>query len=232
MRKPPFWATVLTIIGVLILCGLGTWQIKRLSWKQNLLAQIEQEHARDVSRIIIEPSDITADMNMQRGVIYGTFDHDHEIAIAPRTHEGTPGYHILTPLLLQDDSIMIVNRGWVPLDKRAIDTRPESRVSGKTKVTGIFRTPQKPNIFVPQNAPNQGQWYRIDINDIQNHIGKDEIKPVILYAEATDNQNLLPLSSATKPQLNNNHLQYAFFWFSLAVTLIIIYILRFVRTKK
>ena len=223
----PFWATILTLSSIGVLCILGTWQLHRLEWKTELLNTIEAEHAKDAQNIIVTPEALNTGLNMTRGSVNGHFQHDKEIAIAPRTYDGKPGYHILTPLKLEDNTFILVNRGWVPLDMRASKDRTETLKTSSTKITGLFRVPEKANIFVPENIPEKNQWYQINLKEIQNALKIKDLAPIILYAEKKGES--FPLASATKPSPNNNHLQYAFFWFSLAGTLTIIYALRFLR---
>ena len=224
--KLPFWATTLTLLGVLILCSLGTWQLYRLEWKTELLQTIESEYAKDASSILIAPEKLNETLNMTRGSIKGRFLHDKAIAISPRTHEGEPGYHILTPLKTVSGTHILINRGWVPLDKK----ETYSRSNGTQTITGLFRTPGRPNIFVPKNTPEKDQWHRIDLAQISSEKGLEPLAPVILYAENEDES--LPMATAIKPKPNNNHLQYALFWYAMACALIGVYWLRFIKKNS
>jgi len=227
-QRYPFWATVLTIISVCILCALGVWQLGRLHWKTALLAHMAVEAARPAVPVSVDQLEETWDM--RRGKVQGVFDHAHEMALAPRTYDGQTGYHILTPLITKGGSVMIVNRGWVPLDKKDQKARPESLIAGSVSITGTFRKPQPDNIFVPMNRPQDGAWYRMDLADMARYLGGQKLPSVVLYADPDgNNASRLPIAAATTPQIANNHLQYAIFWFAMAVVLVGVYIARFVR---
>ncbi len=230
----PFWATVWTIVSLAILCALGTWQIQRLSWKTEIVEKIERAYEQDSANnplnyaiLMSEPE--TADSFFKRGVVTGTFMHEQEILIAPRTHKGAPGYHVITPLQMEKGGIILVNRGWAPLNSLNDIKRPKDLGT----ITGIIRQPEKPNMFVPQNKPDTNKWYRLNIDEIVRHFGLTKVVPSILYEEKNTLQGLdtwsYPLPQNEKKMPRNNHLQYAIFWFSMALILMIIYYFRFLR---
>lgn len=219
--KLPFWGTLLTLIGLSILIALGSWQLHRLQWKENLLAQLDK--AYEAPAASITPDQLTPDLNLTRGALNGRFTPD-QITISARTHDGAPGYHLIAPLKLSDGSYILVNRGWIPLNYE-IKAPPK----GALTVAGLLRTPEKPNIFVPKNTPEKDQWYRIDIEQIAQHFGLESAAPLILYAETSKAE--YPIAVGTKPSPNNNHLQYAFFWFAMAAAMALVYILKFIVKK-
>ncbi len=227
--KPPVWASILTITGVLILCGLGSWQFQRLQWKTDILAQIDTAYAKDPMDFELTGSNLAEledDTLFVRGFAEGLYLHDKEIAIGPRTSEGTPGYHIITPFETLDNHIILVNRGWVPMDYKSMDiVRPDEPMI----ITGTARKPERINPFVPKNMPEQDQWFRLEPESIAAAKGLAPVMPYILYVESDDR---FPHALDTAWRPNNNHLSYALFWFSMAGILLIIFYLRFIRKAK
>ena len=73
--------------------------------------------------------------------LYGVFQHDMETFLTGRTYEGNAGFHVVTPFLLEDGRIILVNRGWVSEDYRDPAKRAFSQIDGKISVTGILRRP-------------------------------------------------------------------------------------------
>ncbi len=160
--KLPFWATIFTITGVIILCALGSWQVKRLIWKTNLIERIQAEVTIDSSAVAIAPEDDLSEMLLKRGFLKGEFLHDKTILIQARTYKGHPGYHIITPFKMADynDKIMFVNRGWIPVELTFEDDiviKPR----GLIMITGALRPAPEYNSFIPKNSPSEDQWYRI-----------------------------------------------------------------------
>lgn len=218
--KLPFWATLLTLCGLIILFGLGTWQLQRLEWKHTLLEALDESYQQAAPQVTaIDPS-----LDLKRGTITGRFLRDKNIKLSPRTHDGAPGYHVFTPFVTTNKTTLLVNRGWIGLDDDEIKT-PRTRQT----LTGLFRAPIKANMFVPQNVPETNAWHRLDLPQIQTALDLKALAPIILYTEDKTAENLLPVGK--KPELNNNHLQYAFFWFAMAAALLSVYVLRFIIKK-
>lgn len=226
--KVPLWATLFTLVGIVILCGLGFWQVQRLQWKTDLLAALEAEYAKGPMHFELTYENLHAldeDLPFIRGFAEGIYLHDQAVALGPRTHEGKAGYHVITPFETLDNRILLVNRGWVPADKKQ---GPYARPDGALIVKGMARRPEGSNPFIPPNEPARGQWYRLDPEEIARAQGLSGVLPWVLYAEEGYE---LPVSGATKWRPANNHLSYAVFWFTMAAVLAGIYYLRFIRSK-
>lgn len=223
MKKPPVWATFFTLLSLLILCSLGTWQIKRLAWKTELLVQINTAYEAEPARLSREQlyQKNSDSVFIAHGTVRGRYVYSKEIMIQPRTHNGQTGYHVITPFALEDGGGILVNRGWVPRDWK----NTQSDKQKKTDVTGILRRPERANLFVPENNPDTNQWYRLDVDEIIRYLELDHMSPYILYAETS--AFVLPIPHDSKWLPRNNHLQYAIFWFSMAGVLVLIFGFRF-----
>ncbi|MCB1783910.1 MAG: SURF1 family protein [Alphaproteobacteria bacterium] len=231
LRRPPFWASVFALMSVLILCGLGTWQLYRLSWKTGLLAQIEQAYDVDARIIPLHVKDFSSDLLLKRGYLDGRFVYDKTIRIGPRTRDGAVGVHLLTPFYVPgEDVYILVNRGWVALDAKDEDIRADE-IQGAVRLVGALRQPLHENAFVPDNVPAKGQWYRMDLAQMSNYAGLPFAQNAVFYVEGCDGchggQFVHAVSS--KLELPNNHLQYAIFWFSMAGVLVGVFAVRFLR---
>ncbi len=221
-----FLPTLLMLIGVSVLCYLGTWQLQRLEWKQGLIQAIETQYEKDASK-----NPLTLDTPpLTRGIIRGKYDHESTFLIGPRTNEGKPGYHVITPLVMNNNKAagVLINRGWVPLEfkNKLNDLKPPT---GKTTITGLLRQPPQTNMFTPANNLESGAWYSINFEELSEHKGLNNIWPLMVYDEGAENKTDYPIAQATRPRLKNDHLQYAVFWFSMAGILMIIYGLRFLK---
>ena len=226
--KLPFWATFFTLAGLCVLIALGTWQLQRLEWKEGLLHKIESRSAEEFTAF--KTADFVPENEFSKGEITGRFLNDKEFLITPRTHDGKPGMHVITPFQMQGSStVILVNRGWTALDQTF-----EPANSSIVDVAGMVRTVPEPNIFTPNNTPEQDSWYWVDLEAVK--IAKDiqNLAPVMLYEiDLTEGAHgtIYPDPNALQIHLNNNHLQYAFFWFAMAGVLLIVYGLRFLKPK-
>lgn len=217
--------TVLALGAFAVLIGLGTWQVKRLQWKEGLIASIDE-------RIVSEPvplAEIERRLADADGIEYrpvtvsGTFDHAGEAHFFA-THNGRTGYYVYTPLMLADGRALFVNRGFVPYDNKDPATRPQGQVEGEITVTGLARTAigEKPSSLVPDNDLEKNIFYWKDLSNMSAQAGfKMDTAVVQLFIDADDalNPGGLPVGGVTIIDLPNNHLQYAITWFGLAAAL-------------
>lgn len=212
----------------LVLCALGTWQVQRLAWKEDLLATMAARvHAAPIALGEVEARIAAGqDIEYQPMQAAGRFLHAGERHYFA-THDGESGFFLYTPLQLADGRILFVNRGFVPFDRRDSATRPQSLVEGEVTVTGLAREPltEKPSFIVPDNDPAKNTFYWKDIGTMAATAGLPAgatVLPLFLDADATPNPGDLPVGGVTLLELPNNHLQYAVTWYGLAAVLAVI----------
>jgi surfeit locus 1 family protein len=209
-----------------VLIGLGLWQLERLQWKDALIAQLAARTSAPAVPLPRESAwkNVGAGDEYRRVAATGTFRHDREAllyTVEPEEHRpGGPGYLVLTPLVLGDGSTVIVNRGFVPLDRKDAATRRQGQVRGSVTVIGLMRLPEERRWFAPANDPAKGAWYRRDPAEIAAALGLPRAAPFVIDADATPNPGGLPAGGRTRLVFSNNHLQYAFTWFGLALALV------------
>ena len=226
MKFRPFpWLTIVTLPALLVLIGLGSWQLQRLQWKNDLISSFE---ARSRADAIAIPgvNDELDDLEFRSLALDGVFQHDMETFLTGRTYEGNAGFHVVTPLLLDDGRIILVNRGWVSEDYRDPAKRAFSQIHGKTSVSGILRRPGVKGYFVPENEPANGFWFTLVPSQINRHLGLGDAAIDQFYADAlrTSDVVTLPIAAKTKLNLRNAHLSYAITWYGIALALIGVYL--------
>src|ERR1051326_8167134 len=118
--RPTFWPTVFTVPAVLLMLGLGVWQIGRLQWKEGLIAERTE---RTTAPAIPLPEDGAnlANAEYRHVSLTGEFLHDKEMFLGARSLNGNPGYHLVTPFRLPNNRVVLVDRGWIPLDRKTAD---------------------------------------------------------------------------------------------------------------
>ncbi len=225
--RPGFWLTLCTLGALAILIAMGIWQIQRLHWKNDLIAE---RQARLAEAPIALPTETVepADFEFLRVRLSGHFLHDKELYLGGRARKRAVGFHVVTPLLLDDGRSILVDRGWVPPERKDPATRPEGRPEGATALEAVLRTGgwKGRDMFRPENAPAQNHWIWMDLPAMAQHVELE--RPMLdLYAVAqpAGSAQALPIAEATRVNLRNDHLQYAITWFALAVALLVIYIL-------
>ena len=210
---------MMTVILTGLLLALGTWQVKRLSWKLDLIQQVEQRaHAAPVDAPAPSQwASLTnpADYEYRRVRLAGIFRHQDEVQVYTVSDLG-PGYWVLTPLQRDDGSLVIVNRGFVPSDKRDPSTRLEGDLPARVEIVGLMRAPETGGLFLRTNDPQNNRWYSRNIAQIADAKSLGTVAPFYVDADATPNPGGLPIGGKTMLVFPNNHLSYAITWYVLA----------------
>jgi surfeit locus 1 family protein len=224
--RPLLWPTVFSLPMLLICLALGGWQVERLFWKHDLIAQRQAAVAAPpaaVPKSLVE----ARDMEFRHVSDEGVFLNDKEIFLGATSEGGGQGYQVLTPLLELGGRIVFVNRGYIPAELKDPAKRAAGQIGGTVRVQGLLRLPPagKPSWFLPDNRPDLNYWFWVDLPAMSAADQLDRVAPFYIDADATPNPGGWPKGGVTRLMLPNNHLQYAITWFSLAVALIVIYVL-------
>jgi surfeit locus 1 family protein len=225
--RPLFWPTLFTAPAVLLLLGLGSWQIQRLYWKQDLIAQ---RQAAVSAAPILATGNLEEDargMEFRHVTDEGVFLHDKEIFLGATSEAGRQGYQVLTPLLEPGGRIVFANRGFIPAELKDPAKRAAGQILGTVRVQGLLRSPPagKPTWFLPDNRPDLNYWFWVDLPAMSAADKLDRVASFYIDADASPNPGGWPKGGVTRLALPNDHLQYAITWFSLAVALMVIYFL-------
>jgi len=224
--RPLFWPTVFTVPVLLLLLGLGSWQIERLFWKRELIAQ---RQAAVTAAPITAPSSAEEARGKEFHHIAdeGIFLHDKELFLGATSEAGRNGYQVLTPLQEPGGRTVFVNRGFIPAELKDPTTRSAGQIAGTVRVAGLLRLPpaEKPAWFLPDNRADLNYWLWVDLPAMAIADKLDRVAPFYIDADATPNPGGWPKGGVTRLKLPNDHLQYAITWFSLAVVLIVVYFL-------
>ena len=221
------WPTVAALAALGVLLGLGTWQLERKRWKEDLLAKIADRVASD-PRPVARAAELGGDIEYMHVSALGRFFHDKERYLYSPAPSGL-AWHVYTPLETAPGRIVWVNRGVVPDASKAPATRSAGQVAGESQVRGLVRVPQKKTLFTPQNDAAGNLWYWADIPALTASAFPQgsavSALPFILEADA---QPLppggLPKGGVTRIALSNRHLEYAVTWYGIALTLVGVYL--------
>jgi surfeit locus 1 family protein len=221
MRKFPLAARALTLCGVGVLCTLGTWQLQRLEWKANILKKLDTAYSETVSTGLDVKALGTQDFIYGR--IGGKFLADKALLLGYRIQHEKPGADLIVPLETKQGTVL-VDMGFA---SGSLESQPIHHLNGKQVwFDGLARKPSW-NPFTPENIPAKNVWYRADINQIAGEKNLKNPAPVIFYAERASHKFDATFPNNERFAPNNNHLQYALFWYFLALALLAIYVLRF-----
>ena len=225
--RPKLLPSLLTLIMVAILIGLGVWQLQRLEWKTGLIADLEQRTAAapiTLNEALADPS-----ASQYRPVrVTGRWLHEREMRLLARTYRGEPGLHIVTPLALSDGQRLLVDRGWVPLSAEDPVRRTAGQPQGIVTVIGLARLGgwDGRDFLRPENDPAENAWLWMDLPTMVEAAGLSQpVTALYLAALADQHSGRYPVGGQTRVELENNHLQYAITWFVLAAAAVAVFFL-------
>ena len=224
--RPLLWPTLISVPMLVLCVALGVWQLERLFWKEQLIEQRQAAVAAAPVPVPRSPEQ-ARDMEFRHVTDEGVFLHDKEIYLGATSEGGGQGYQVVTPLREADGRIMFVNRGFIPGELKDPTKRAAGQITGPVRVQGLLRLPPsgRPNWLLPDNRPDLNYWFWVDLPAMAAVDKLDRVAPFYIDADATPNPGGWPKGGVTRLALPNNHLQYAITWFSLAVALIVIYVL-------
>jgi len=191
--------------------------LQRLAWKTELIAQVDARiHA--VATPAPGPAawpgvERRADP-YRRVFVRGVFLHDRETLVQAVTDLGA-GYWVMTPMRADAGFVVLVNRGFVPSERRDPARRRDGRPEGETRVEGLLRITEPGGGFLRANDPAAGRWYSRDVQAIAATGGLGPVAPYFIDADAAPGADW-PRGGLTVVRFSNSHLIYALTWFGLA----------------
>jgi len=226
-RRGTFLLIMLSIPVLAILLTLGTWQVQRLHWKEGLIRLVNERMAEKpvpletVATMYAQGQDI----EYRPVTVSGSFLHEGERHYFA-TWQGQSGYFVHTPLDLGGGQYILVNRGFVPFDRKEAATREAGQVAGRVDIGGVSRMPEteKPSFLVPDNDIAKNIFYWRDIPTMARTAGlpAEKVYPFFVDADDKPNPGGLPVGGVTLVDFPNRHLEYAVTWYGLAFALVLV----------
>ena len=224
-------ATVFAVVGVAILLGLGIWQLDRRVWKENLIATVTARLARAPADLppraswprLKPEADEYARVRFPAEFLAGEEALVYSAGSAFRPDVQGPGYWVFAPARLAGGSIVLVDRGFVPADRKDPATRAGGAPHGSIDVVGVMRWPETRGLFTPADDPKTNVWYLRDPAAMAAAKKWDAAAPFYIEQEQPVPPGGLPLPGKLAVNLPDNHLQYAITWFGLALGLAGVY---------
>ena len=225
-------ATVFALAGIAILIGLGIWQLDRKVWKENLITTLDTRLARAPEDLPPRESwpQLVPDGNEYTRVKFpAEFLAGEEALVytagsAFRPDVQGPGYWVFAPARLAGGSIVLVDRGFVPADRKDSATRAQGAPHGTIDVVGVMRWPEARGLFTPADDPKTNVWYLRDSKAIAAAKKWSTAAPFYIEQEQPVPPGSLPKPGKLAVNLPDNHLQYAITWFGLALGLAGVYV--------
>jgi len=230
-KRSWFGLFVPAVLAFAVLIALGTWQIQRKAWKENLIASLTERLAAPAKEFPPPADWPTLDRardEYRRVKFEASFDNSREALIFAAPSAFRPdtvglGYWVFTPARLNDGGIVMVNRGFVPDGRQDPKWRLDGEVAGPVEITGAMRWAGDRHWFTPHDDPAHNLWFTPDPGSIAAakglELGRNPVAPFYVEQEAPTPPGGLPQPGPLKVALPDNHLQYALTWYGLAAVL-------------
>ncbi|MDC0518986.1 SURF1 family protein [Candidatus Pelagibacter sp.] len=209
--KNKFLFSVFVYFIILVLLSLGSWQLYRLNWKLNLISEIENSLKNDP--VELSKSD---KKNYLRIKTSGQIDFDKQIYLYNLNKSGKPGFEVINPILIGNENYLI-NRGWISFDQK---DQSEINFVNEDKIIGTLKLQTKASTFKPENDTEKNYWFTLNRDDVFKYTGKN-FSNFIIYLNG---DYKTPEPKVITANISNNHKKYAITWFSMAISILLIYL--------
>lgn len=235
--RRPKWIVghLLAVVGIVVFVAAGLWQLSRLDERRALNAIID---ARSTSQPAALPpaTDVRPEaFEWQRVVATGEWVTEDELILQAQSFRGRSGHDVVTPLQLADGTLLLVDRGWVPIDSAGPPVVAAAPAAGTATVVGVLRRSQVRGSFGPTDPPTGplDRVSRIDLDRLAPQYG-ETLYPMWLQLLEPG-----PAAPGGLPELrplpepgDGPHLSYAVQWFIFATIVAIGYPVLLRRTAR
>lgn len=210
------------MIVFLVLFSLGTWQIYRLDWKEEMINNIETNMQNSPELVLDQDFD---QLTYKKIIIEGKFDNSKILYLYSKYDQGEfknqEGYYILSPFITANNKFIIVNRGWIDIKRK---NQVPDLLDKTNKVIGFVFPEHKDSKFFAKNNFRENIITYIDSNEISNFFNL-ALPHVYIAQINVENKNFQ--AKNLNITLHNNHLQYAIMWYVLCFINTIFFFLSF-----
>jgi surfeit locus 1 family protein len=229
--------TIFAIGGLAVLLSLGFWQLGR----REEAAALRAEYAAQLAQAAVDASRADAGSDWRRGYVDGVPDWSRHLLLMGKYMWGQPGQQLIVPVTSASGVVVLVDVGWVPSDEYELILAREQQAARPDaadpaapprarRFEGVMRV-YPPNAaakggFAPDPDGIARRWRAIDVAAMASAIDATPVAPVLLIdgeglaPDADIPDRVPPVSGWRVSPPERPHGEYAFTWFSLAFTLV------------
>jgi surfeit locus 1 family protein len=225
LRSDLVLPALFALVAIVVFIGLGTWQIQRKAWKDALIENLEQRLSappvdlppRQHWAKLDPANDEFRRVKFSAAFVPGAAALVYTSGSALRSDVFGSGYWVFAPAQLAGGGLVGVNRGFVPEGRQDAVTREAGVSPSRVELLGVIRWPESRGVFSPKDDPDRNLWFVRDPAAIAAAKGWGEVAPFYVELESPQPPGGLPRPGPLKPNLRNDHLQYAITWYGLAL---------------
>ena len=197
--------------------ALGFWQLRRLHDRRVSNELIRSHRVGPVVEVGSAPQRL-AGLEYRPAEAAGRYDTAHEVLVFGRALNEEPGHLVVTPLVLEDGSAVLVIRGWVPFEMQTPPVRQAAPPSGPVSVTGYLVPDEGDGGVVPE----EGVIRTLDVRGIASTLPYEVAAlPIQLKAQSPAQPGDLPRPYPLPELSEGPHLSYAIQWFAFATIAVV-----------
>jgi surfeit locus 1 family protein len=185
--RPRPLPTVATVAAIALFVAAGQWQQRRMEQKEALRMQIDAASAAPPVALPRGAVD-WATWRYRPVIVPGSFDAARQILIDNKVEGGRAGYHVVTPLIVEDGRAVLVDRGWIPAGPTRAQIPAAAPPSGMVTLHGRVNVPTPKYIELGPSAPEGVVWQNLDPARVSQATGV-ALLPIVVEQTA-------PMSSA------------------------------------
>ncbi|HQT31868.1 MAG TPA: SURF1 family protein [Thiobacillus sp.] len=227
---PGLWPSLAALLFFVLTLWLGNWQSERAASKRTLQAQYDaavHDSPIHVGKTLLNPEELL----YRKLEVQGIFDDRNTIFLDNKVHEGVAGYHVLTPLRIEGGPIsLLVDRGWVASGPSRQQLPPVSTPAARVKLEGMAIDPHSRYLELSNAEPRGRVWQNLDFERYAAESGLT-LQPILLLQTSPFRDGLK--RNWPRPDTGvSMHLGYAFQWYSLATTLVVLWVVMNVKRDR
>ena len=203
---------------------LGTWQLQRLEWKNNLIKNFDS--LKKTSAIELSQANIKEFTKIK---VQGTINRNKKIFFPAKTLNGKVGLRISSEFTAENGNKYLLDEGW--FSNLEYEYFRDNSDIFKENIIGYIRYPRKQKIFTPDNNIENNEWYTYDLKNISNFFSSSISEVFFIKKMSPVKENFL-FNSNHEHQFRNNHLQYAITWFCMSLAFFIIFLVYVKKNNK
>ncbi|GAA1755307.1 SURF1 family cytochrome oxidase biogenesis protein [Agromyces humatus] len=214
------WAgyLALTVIFAIVCCALGTWQLNRRAEALAEVARIDANYDADpvpVAEALPDPAAFDVDQRWQVVSLSGVFLSDDEVVVRNRPFEGSSGFEVITPFRLDDGTVFMVDRGWIPQNSQGRPSEAAPAPGGEVEVTARLKAGED---RIAGRTSTGDELATIDLEELAERVGEASYTGAygVLVQSGADVDEP-PLAAARPIRDEGPHLSYALQWYVFAL---------------
>lgn len=229
-QRPGFWAAFILTVLFATFMAAGTWQVLRARYKDGLQAELAQRGEEPVRTVSAELLDADT-INLRPVQAQGQWLAEKTILLDNKVQDGIVGYEVLTPLRLDGNTYVLVNRGWVKAPPLRSELPQIATPTTNRTLSGIARVPSGHFIELGKQNITGMVWQNLTMARYAEWSGL-RLQPFVIYQSESRDGLIAVLPAPEAMGINaDRHRGYALTWYLLALVTLVLGLLTWYRTK-